>query len=117
MSSGLDANADPVGPPDDAQTDWNLRLYVLGHSPQSEAAISNLRRLCESHLPGRYQIEIIDLLVTPRLARDDQIVAIPTLVRKLPRPMRKIIGDLSDTERTLVGLQLKAAPRTRRFPT
>jgi circadian clock protein KaiB len=111
MSSELEAQADPDVPPDVARKEWSLRLYVLGHSPQSEAAIRNLRRLCETYLSGRYQIEIVDLLVTPRLSRDDQIVAIPTLIRKLPGPIRKIIGDLSDTERTLVGLELKPAPR------
>src|SRR5688500_7730438 len=86
---------------------WELRLYTAGQTPKSLAALSNLKRLCDEHLAGRYSIEIIDLLVNPRLAKDDQIVAIPTLVRKLPAPMRKIIGDLSDTERALVGLQLK----------
>jgi circadian clock protein KaiB len=86
---------------------WELRLYTAGQTPKSLAAIKNLRKVCDEHLAGRYEIEIIDLLKNPRLAKDDQIVAIPTLVRKLPDPMRKIIGDLSDTERTLVGLQLR----------
>jgi circadian clock protein KaiB len=86
---------------------WELRLYTAGQTPKSLAAIKNLKRVCEEHLAGRYEIEIIDLLKNPRLAKDDQIVAIPTLVRKLPDPVRKIIGDLSDTERALVGLQLK----------
>src|SRR5438270_12768248 len=86
---------------------WELRLYVAGQTTKSVAAIDNLKRLCEEHLPGKYQIEVIDLLVHPQLARGDQIVAIPTLVRKLPDPIRKIIGDLSNIERTLVGLQLK----------
>ena len=86
---------------------WELRLYIAGQTPKSRAALVNLKRLCEEHLPGRYQIELVDLLVNPRLAREDQIFAIPTLVRKLPEPLRKIIGDLSDTERTLVGLQLR----------
>jgi len=86
---------------------WDLRLYVAGRSPKSVLAIVNLRRLCEEHLPGRYTIELVDLLEEPQLAEGDQIVAIPTLVRKLPEPMRKIIGDLSNTERTLVGLDLK----------
>ena len=86
---------------------WNLRLYTAGQSPKSLAALDNLKRVCEEHLPGRYSIEVVDLLKNPRLAKDDQIVAIPTLVRKLPDPVRKIIGDLSDTERALVGLQLK----------
>jgi len=86
---------------------WELRLYTAGQTPKSLAAIRNLRKVCEEHLAGRYEIEIVDLLKNPRLAKDDQIVAIPTLVRKLPDPVRKIIGDLSDTERALVGLQLK----------
>jgi circadian clock protein KaiB len=86
---------------------WQLRLYTAGQTPKSLAAIKNLKRVCEEHLAGRYEIEIVDLLKNPRLAKDDQIVAIPTLVRKLPDPVRKIIGDLSDTERALVGLQLR----------
>ena len=86
---------------------WELRLYTAGQTPKSLAAIKNLKKVCEEHLAGRYEIEIIDLLKNPRLAKDDQIVAIPTLVRKLPDPVRKIIGDLSDTERALVGLQLR----------
>ena len=86
---------------------WELRLYTAGQTPKSLAAIKNLKRVCEEHLAGRYEIEIVDLLKNPRLAKDHQIVAIPTLVRKLPDPVRKIIGDLSDTERTLVGLQLR----------
>jgi len=88
---------------------WVLRLYVAGQTPRSLAAISNLHRICDMHLGGRCRIEVIDLLEKPQLAEGDQIVAIPTLVRKLPMPMRRVIGDLSDTERTLVGLQLKAA--------
>jgi circadian clock protein KaiB len=90
-----------------AEDKWNLRLYTAGQSPKSLAALDNLKRVCEEHLAGRYQIEVIDLLKNPRLAKDDQIVAIPTLVRKLPEPLRRIVGDLSDTERTLVGLQLR----------
>ena len=86
---------------------WRLRLYVAGESPKSLEAFHNLKRLCETHLANRYEIEIIDLLEHPRLARGDEIVAIPTLVRQLPPPMRKIIGDLSDTDRVLVGLQLR----------
>ena len=86
---------------------WLLRLYTAGQSPRSLAALDNLKRLCEQHLAGRYSIEVVDLLKNPRLAKDDQIVAIPTLVRQLPAPLRKIIGDLSDTERALVGLQLR----------
>lgn len=83
-----------------------LRLYVAGQTARSLAAIDNLRRLCEERISGQYKIEIIDLLKNPRLAAGDQIVAIPTLVRRLPPPMRKIIGDLSDSERVVVGLQL-----------
>ena len=86
---------------------WELRLYTAGQTPKSVLAFNNLKRICDEHMPGRYQIEVIDLLQNPRLAKEDQIVAIPTLVRKLPQPLRKIIGDLSDTERTLVGLQLR----------
>lgn len=86
---------------------WELRLYTAGQTPKSVAAFNNLKRICEEHLSGRYRIEVIDLMKNPRLAKEDQIVAIPTLVRKLPDPLRRIIGDLSDTERTLVGLQLR----------
>jgi circadian clock protein KaiB len=95
--------------------EWELRLYVAGQSPKSAAAILNLKKLCETHLAGNYRIEVVDLLENPRLSVDDQIVAVPTLVRKLPTPMRKIIGDLSDSERTLVGLQLRQAPRDTRL--
>src|SRR5580698_1475646 len=86
---------------------WELRLYVAGQTPKSLAAFSNLKRICEERLPGKYKIEVIDLLKNPQLAKGDQIFAIPTLVRKLPEPVRKIVGDLSNTERTLVGLDLK----------
>lgn len=89
---------------------WELRLYVAGKTAKSVAALENLTRICEKELPGKYRIEIVDLLVHPQLARGDQILAIPTLVRKLPQPIRKVIGDLSNTERTLVGLQLRPAP-------
>jgi circadian clock protein KaiB len=85
---------------------WYLRLYVAGASPKSLTAFANLKRLCEEHLDHPYEIEIVDLIANPRLARGDEILAIPTLVRRLPAPMRKIIGDLSDTDRVLVGLQL-----------
>lgn len=84
-----------------------LRLYVAGETPRSVAALNNLRKICEEHLKGRYRIEVIDLLINPQLARGDQILAIPTLVRKLPAPVRRIIGDLSQTERVLVGLDLR----------
>lgn len=86
---------------------WNLRLYVAGQTARSVRAFTNLKELCEEHLPGRYEIEIVDLLENPQLARGDQIVAVPTLVRRLPPPVRKIIGDLSNTERVLVGLDLR----------
>lgn len=86
---------------------WELRLYVAGQTPKSLAAFANLKGICEAHVPGCYTIEVIDLLVNPQLAKGDQIIAIPTLVRKLPVPIRKIIGDLSNTERVLVGLDLR----------
>jgi circadian clock protein KaiB len=88
---------------------WNLRLYVAGQSAKCVAAVRNLNRFCEEYLAGRYRIEIVDLLENPRLARDDQILAIPTLVRKLPEPLRKIVGDLSNAERMLVGFDLRPA--------
>src|SRR5512140_3303928 len=83
-----------------------LRLYVAGQTPKSITALANLKKICEEHLAGRYQIQVVDLLENPQLARGDQILAIPTLVRKLPLPVRKIIGDLSNTERVLIGLDL-----------
>jgi circadian clock protein KaiB len=86
---------------------WELRLYVAGQTTKSLTAFANLKKVCEEHLAEKYRIEVIDLLENPQLARGDQIVAIPTLVRKLPAPLRKIIGDLSDTERVLVGFQLR----------
>jgi circadian clock protein KaiB len=86
---------------------WELRLYVIGRSPKCVRAIENLQAACEQHLVGRYRIEVVDLRENPRLAADDQILAVPTLVRKLPPPIRKIVGDLSDTDRLLVGLQLR----------
>lgn len=86
---------------------WKLRLYVAGQTPKSIRAFANLKALCEERLKGRYQIEVVDLLEHPQLARGDQIVAIPTLVRKLPPPVRKIIGDLTDTVRVLVGLDVQ----------
>lgn len=86
---------------------WDLRLYVAGQTPRSITAFANLKRLCEENIPGRYKIEVIDLLKHPQLAAGDQILAIPTLVRKLPQPLRKIVGDLRDTEKALVGLQLR----------
>jgi circadian clock protein KaiB len=88
-------------------TDWDLRLYVAGMTTRAATAFANLKKLCDEHLPGQYRIEIIDLLKEPKLAHGDQIVAVPTLVRRLPQPVRKIIGDLSNTERVLVGLDLR----------
>ncbi len=90
---------------------WELRLYVAGRSDKATRAFENLKAICEEHLEGKYHIEVIDLLEKPQLARGDQIIAIPTLVRKLPEPLRKLIGDLSNTERVLVGLDVKAAPK------
>ncbi len=98
--------ADPAAPAPNGDL-WQLRLYVAGQTRKSLAAFANLKKLCEEHLAGKYTIEVIDLVEHPHLARGDQIVAIPTLVRKLPPPLRRIIGDLSNTERTLVGLDLK----------
>ena len=93
------------GKRDDSQ--WELRLYVAGQTATCLQAFSNLKRICEEHLAGKYEIEVIDLLKNPQLAHGDQILAIPTLVRKLPEPVRKIIGDLSNTERVLVGLDIR----------
>jgi circadian clock protein KaiB len=86
---------------------WQLRLYVAGQTPKSMTAFANLKKICEEHLSGCYSIEVVDLLKNPQLAAGDQILAIPTLVRKLPEPIRKIIGDLSNTERVLVGLDIR----------
>lgn len=112
MNPTRSTNSDPADPQSGPESDapeqrWNLRLYIAGQTPKSRTAFANLKRLCEEHVPGRYEIEVIDLLLNPQLAQGDQIVAIPTVVRKLPAPLRKIIGDLSDSERTLVGLQLR----------
>jgi|HubBroStandDraft_4_1064222.scaffolds.fasta_scaffold81561_1 circadian clock protein KaiB len=93
----------------------DLRLYVAGHTPRSQAAISNLKKICAEHLTGRYHVEVIDLLKNPALARDHQILAIPTLVRSLPVPIRKIIGDLSDTERVVIGLDITSSKGKRRL--
>jgi circadian clock protein KaiB len=90
---------------------WELRLYVAGHTPKSITAFDNLKKICEEHLKGKYHIEVVDLLKNPQLARGDQIVAVPTLVRNLPQPLKKIIGDLSNTLRVLVGLDLRPATK------
>ena len=99
-------------PGDAGSESYNLRLYVAGQTPKSLAAIANLKRICEEHLSGRYVVEVIDLLVTPQLAEGDQIVALPTLVRRLPPPLKRIIGNLSDTDRVLVGLDLRSKDGT-----
>jgi circadian clock protein KaiB len=90
-----------------AEDFWDLRLYVAGQTPKSVTALANLKKFCEEHLAGQYRIEVIDLMKNPQLARSDQILAIPTLVRRLPEPIRKIIGDLSNSERVLVGLDIR----------
>lgn len=104
MGELMQPNEQPVEAGDEV---WNLRLYVAGQSAKCVAAVRNLNRFCEENLAGRYHIEIVDLLENPKLARDDQILAIPTLVRKVPEPLRKIVGDLSNAERMLVGFDLK----------
>ncbi len=86
---------------------WDLRLYVAGQTPNSIRAFANLKKICEEHLAGIYNVEVIDLLKNPQLAKGDQIIAVPTLVRKLPKPLKKIIGDLANTERVLVGLDIR----------
>ncbi len=88
--------------------EWDLRLYIAGQTPRAVKALENLEQICREHLSGRYRIVVVDLLNSPQLARGDQIVAVPTVVRKLPAPIRKVIGDLSNTERVLVGLDLRA---------
>ena len=92
---------------------FDLRLYIAGQSARSLAALANLQRICDEHLAGRYRLEVIDLVERPQLARGDQIFALPTLVRKLPEPIRKLVGDLSDTERALVGLDLRPRAASR----
>jgi circadian clock protein KaiB len=91
----------------DESAEFNLRLYVAGQTPKSLAAIANLKKICEDNLAGRYKIEVIDLILTPQLAAGDQIVAIPTLVRRLPPPLKRMIGDLSNSEKVIVGLDLR----------
>ncbi|WP_042726005.1 circadian clock KaiB family protein [Chthoniobacter flavus] len=91
-----------------AEERWNLRLYVAGQTPRSLTAFANLKRLCEERLPGRYLIEVVDLVSHPQLAQSDQIIALPTLVRKLPEPIKRVVGDLSNIERVLVGIDLAA---------
>jgi len=105
---------DPAQPPAVPEETWLLWLYVIGRSPNSIRATANLQHVCEQWLPGRHHIEVVDLLGNPRLAADDQILAVPTVVRKFPEPIRKVVGDLSDTERLLFGLQLP--PERPRMP-
>lgn len=107
MPSTSDFENVPSSNLDPDEETWELRLYVAGQTPKSLLAFANLRKICEEHLAGKYHIEVIDLLENPTLARGDQILAIPTLVRKLPEPVKKIIGDLSNKERVLVGLDLR----------
>lgn len=111
MASKKTANSMWPKNPSSGKKTWELRLYVAGHTLNSATALANLKRICEEHLGGIYRIEVIDLLRQPQLARGDQIIAVPTLVRKLPKPVKQIIGDLSNTERVLVGLDLKPARR------
>jgi len=106
----MEASSPPNGAVPEEDPFWHLRLYVAGQSPKSLLALANLKSLCEEHLAGHYEIEIVDLVKDPSLARSDDILAIPTLVRRLPAPLRKIIGDLSNTERVLVGLRLRQEP-------
>jgi circadian clock protein KaiB len=109
MEVAMKSVANSDGHLNSSEEKWELRLYTAGQTPKSLTAFANLKRLCEEHLKDRYTIEVIDLTRNPQLAAGDQIVAIPTLVRKLPEPLRRIVGDLRDTERTLVGLQLRQA--------
>ena len=102
----MQASENQSATPPSADKAYRLRLYVAGQTPKSVLALTNLKQICEEHLQGRYEIEVIDLLVNPQLARGDQILALPTLVRRLPEPIKKIIGDLSNKERVLVGLDL-----------
>lgn len=97
----------PVAKKRTGKAEWILRLYVAGQTPKSLAAFANLKKICEEHLAYRYQIEVIDLTKQPQLAANDQIIALPTLVRKLPQPIKRIIGDLSNMERVMVGMDLK----------
>jgi circadian clock protein KaiB len=106
MSRKAKRDADQLSAADASEV-WHLRLYVAGDTPRAAAALANLKKICEEHLAGRYQLEVVDLLRNPRLAAGDQILALPTLVRRLPPPMKKIIGDLADKERVLVGLDLR----------
>jgi circadian clock protein KaiB len=105
MSADIDIMSEDASP-----GHYNLRLYVAGQTPKSLSAIANLKSICEEHLTGRYNVEVIDLLENPQLAAGDQILAVPTLVRRLPPPIKRVIGNLSDTERVLVGLDIIPVP-------
>ena len=106
--STSDSPLGPATPDGDISSDhYHLRLYVAGQTPKSLAAMANLKRVCEEHLAGRYDVEVIDLMRNPKLAAGDQILAIPTLIRRLPAPLKRIIGDLSNTEKVLVGLDIR----------
>jgi circadian clock protein KaiB len=107
MEMTTSAPSTPSGESPFTQGGQILRLYIAGQTPRSIKAFANLKRLCEEHLPGKYRIEVVDLIQNPQLAAGDQILAVPTLVRLLPEPVRKIIGDLSNTERVLVGLDIR----------
>lgn len=107
------SDEEPQSKPDERTEQWLLKLYVAGQTPKSVAALANLKRICETHLRGQYQIEVVDLLVNPKLAQGDQIVAVPTLVRQLPPPVKKIIGDLANEDRVLVGIDVKVTTTTR----
>jgi circadian clock protein KaiB len=113
IPAGTDRNKRVAKKPRATKSDranfWELRLYIAGQTPNSIAAIANLKKICEDQLKGKYRIEVIDLLKQPQLAKGDQIIAIPTLVRRLPPPVKKIVGNLSKTERTLVGLDIQRA--------
>lgn len=106
LAQDTTGSARSFGEGDDKQV-YSLRLYIAGHTAKSMLAVANLREICEKHLSGRYSIEVVDLLVNPQLAEGDQILAVPTLVRRLPPPLKRIIGTLSDEERVLVGLDLR----------
>ena len=107
MAHDVSDESDDKSAPSTDEGHYNLRLYVAGQTSKAQAAINNLKKICEEHLQGRYTIEVIDLLVTPQLAAGDQIVALPTLVRRLPPPLKRIIGNLSNAERVLVGLDIR----------
>ena len=111
MNAPFQPHSPPWMPEPEPDPVWELRLYVAGQTPKSLTAFENLKKICEEHLAGQYHIEVIDLSEQPHLGRGDQILAIPTLVRKLPLPIRKLIGDLSNTERVLVGLDLRTHAR------